>query len=83
MAEDKETFDVAQHILVPKHVKATEEEVKSLLEQYNISMKQLPKILKNDPAIKQLDAKVGDVIKIERQSPTVGKVWFYRVVWNG
>ena len=78
-----EKFDVAKHILVPKHSKATEEETQKLLDQYNIAKKQLPKILKSDPAIRNLDPKIGEVIKIERQSPTVGKVNFYRVVVNG
>ncbi|MBU4242327.1 MAG: DNA-directed RNA polymerase subunit H, partial [Nanoarchaeota archaeon] len=41
---------------------------------------QLPKISKNDPAIKELEVKKGDLIKIERKSPTIGKSIFYRVV---
>ena len=75
-----EKFDIQEHKLIPKHIKLGEEEILKLLEQYNISLKQLPKILKSDPALKALDAKPGDVIKIERESPTVGKVNFYRVV---
>ncbi|RME55346.1 DNA-directed RNA polymerase subunit H [Candidatus Woesearchaeota archaeon] len=78
----KEKLDISKHILVPKHTKLSDEEVKSLLEEYNISLKQLPKILKNDPAISDLGAKPGDVIKIERHSPTVGKTYYYRVVSN-
>jgi len=80
MAE--ENLDISKHVLVPKHSKLSEEEVKKLLERYNVSLKQLPKILKTDPALQNLDAKPGDVIKIERQSPTVGKVNYYRVVTN-
>ncbi|MEA3378699.1 MAG: DNA-directed RNA polymerase subunit H [Nanoarchaeota archaeon] len=79
----KETINITQHILVPKHFKASDEEIKKILEKYNIGLRQLPKILKADPAIQELDIKPGDVIKIERQSPTVGKTYFYRVVING
>lgn len=77
-----EKFDIQEHKRIPKHTKIGEEEILKLLEQYNISLKQLPKILKTDPALRALDAKPGDVIKIERVSPTVGKVNFFRVVIN-
>lgn len=80
MAEEK--YDISKHILVPKHTKLNEADVKKLLEKYNVNLKQLPRIIKNDPAIQHLDVKVGDVIRIERDSPTVGKVDFYRVVTN-
>jgi DNA-directed RNA polymerase subunit H len=80
MAE--KTYDISKHILVPKHSKLSGEDVKKVLEKYNISLKQLPRIIKSDPALIGLDAMPGDVIKIERDSPTVGKVAFYRVVIN-
>ena len=38
------------HILQPKHTKMKAEEVKDLLEKYNISLSQLPKIKSTDPA---------------------------------
>lgn len=77
-----EKFDIQTHKLVPKHTKLTEEETQKVLEQFNIAARQLPKILKTDPVLKDMDAKPGEVIKIERNSPTVGKVFFYRVVIN-
>lgn len=77
-----EKFDIQAHKLVPKHTKLTDEEVQKLLEQFNISIRQLPKILKTDQAIKELDAKPGDVVKIERVSSVVGRTHFYRVVVN-
>jgi len=73
-------FNVNDHILVPKHTKISKEEAQKLLEKYNISHKQLPKILINDPAIKILDPKIGDVIGIERRSSTTNKMVVYRVV---
>lgn len=81
--EKKEKMNITGHILVPKHTKISEDEVRKLLEKYNIGLKQLPRIVKKDPALEALDVKPGDVIKIERQSPTVGKTFFYRVVVNG
>ncbi|MDD4877591.1 MAG: DNA-directed RNA polymerase subunit H [Candidatus Nanoarchaeia archaeon] len=77
-----EKFDIQEHKLIPKHTKLSDDEAQKLLEQYNVSLRQLPKILKSDPALKNFDIKPGDVIKIERESPTIGKVNFFRVVIN-
>lgn len=75
-------FDVKKHELVPKHSKASEKEKKEITEKYKISVYDLPSIKANDPAIKDLDAKAGEVIKIERKSPTSGDTIFYRCVIN-
>lgn len=69
-----------QHILVPEHAKISSEEKEHLLKSLNVSLKQLPKILREDAAIKHLDPKKDDVIKIIRDSPTAGKSIYYRVV---
>ena len=74
----KTTLDVRKHILVPKHEKLSEKDKKELFDKYNVSLKELPKILKDDPAIDSLNVKEGDVIKITRNSPTAGKSVFYR-----
>jgi DNA-directed RNA polymerase subunit H len=66
------------HILQPKHTKLRQNEVKELLQKLNISITQLPKILKTDAALPQ-DIKSGDVIKIERKIEE-GKAVYYRVV---
>ena len=73
-------FKVDKHRLTPKHVKISEKDKNLLLEKYNVAPKELPKILKTDSAIRELDAKPGDVIKIIRVSPTAGESIFYRVV---
>ena len=77
----KKEFNVADHILVPKHIKMSEEEVKDLFAKYNISSKQMPAISIKDPAIKNMDVKAGDVIKILRIG-SVGKSVYYRTVRN-
>ncbi|MBI4155495.1 DNA-directed RNA polymerase subunit H [Candidatus Woesearchaeota archaeon] len=75
-----EKFDPSEHVYVPKHVLLSEEEVKVLLEKYNISKKQLPSIIVNDPALRKLNPKIGDVVKIIRKSPTAAQGVYYRVV---
>lgn len=76
----KKKFKADEHLLIPKHIKLSETQKEKLLEKYNISVKELPKILKTDPAIISLNAKPGDVIKITRKSPTASEAAFYRVV---
>ena len=71
---------VEEHFLVPKHSLVKEEKVPALLEKFNSAKEMLPQILKADPAIKRLKPKKGDVIRIERNSPTAGKAIYYRVV---
>lgn len=73
-------LEVKKHILVPKHQKIQAKEAEELLIKYNIAPKQLPKILKKDPALEGLDIEKGDIIKITRKSPTAIKVNIYRVV---
>jgi len=76
----KKKFKVDKHSLIPKHTKLVEKQKVKLLEEYNISQKELPRILKTDSAIISLNAKPGDVIKITRKSLTAGETVFYRVV---
>ena len=74
---------LTDHVLVPLHRVMKEEEKKELLKKYNIKLRQLPKISSKDPVLKLLnDVKPGDVLEIERNSITAGKVNYYRVVLN-
>ncbi|HLC62946.1 MAG TPA: DNA-directed RNA polymerase subunit H [Candidatus Nanoarchaeia archaeon] len=77
---EEKKIDITKHIFVPKHYKLSDEEKNEFLESNNVSKAQLPKIDKEDPAIKHLDVKKGDVIKITRKSPTTGESLFYRIV---
>ena len=76
----KKKFKVDKHILIPKHSVLTDAQKEKILQKYNISIKELPKILKTDPAIISLSAKLGDVIKITRNSATASEAIFYRVI---
>ena len=66
------------HILQPKHTKLKPDEVKNLLDKYNISLSQLPKIKHNDSAAPE-GCSVGDVIKLERKEEDKINI-YYRVV---
>ena len=76
----KKTFDMTTHILVPKHSLLSEKEKNAVLEKFGITFKELPKVFVNDPAIKELKLKSGDVIKITKKSPTAGAADYYRGV---
>ncbi|MGB9630597.1 MAG: DNA-directed RNA polymerase subunit RpoH/Rpb5 C-terminal domain-containing protein [Candidatus Methanodesulfokora sp.] len=69
-------IDISSHILVPKHIKLSEEEAREL-ERMIGDLKLLPKIRVDDPAIAKLKAKPGDVIKILRPDEPVP---YYRIV---
>ncbi len=66
------------HALQPKHIKLKPEEVKHLVEKYNISVSQLPRIKSTDAAIPQ-GCLAGEVIKVERKIGDKINV-YYRVV---
>ena len=76
----KQKFKVDKHILTPKHIKLGEREKAQLFEKYHVTSKELPKIQKTDAAIRELEVKPGDVIKIMRKSSTAGESLFYRVI---
>jgi DNA-directed RNA polymerase subunit H len=73
-------IDITKHELVPKHILLSEEEKKKLLKELGIKLSDLPRIKVSDPAIKHLNPKPGDIVKIIRKSPTAGEYIYYRVV---
>ena len=66
------------HILQPKHSILKKEEAEKILEKYNISLSQLPKLKITDSALPEV-ANIGNVIKIERKDEE-GTHVFHRVV---
>jgi DNA-directed RNA polymerase subunit H (RpoH/RPB5) len=72
------SINFKMHILQPKHSKLKADETQELLEKYNISLSQLPKIKIDDAGLPE-DCNVGDVIKIERKEEAGTKI-YYRVV---
>lgn len=68
------SFNVSKHELVPKHVIDTQN-LNYVLQTFMVKKHNLPKILYNDPMVKYIGARKGDLIKIYR-TPTI----YYRVV---
>lgn len=73
-------FDIFEHKLVPKHEILTEEEKKQLVTKYKVQPYQLPQVKSSDPAVKAIDAKPGDILRIIRKSATAGIHIAYRYV---
>ncbi len=73
-------IEIQNHILVPPHRLLSDEEKENLLKHYNISALQLPFINIKDPMVKKLNAKMDDVIRIDRRTPTGTAPFFRRVV---
>lgn len=76
-------IDITKNELVPKQALLTDSERQELMNQYKITLRQLPRILLNDPVILSLGGKIGDVIKIVRKSSVAGESQYYRVVVKG
>jgi DNA-directed RNA polymerase subunit H len=73
-------YDILKHELVPEHSIMDEKEKKELFEKLKITSVNLPKVIANDPVVKAMEAKEGDVLKIVRKSSTAGSSTYYRVV---
>ena len=73
-------LNVLKHVMVPDHSVMNDEEVTNLLSFYKITNEQLPKVYHDDPAVKTIGAKVGDVIRITRTSHTAGRAESFRLV---
>lgn len=74
-------INITKHILVPKHTKLTDEEIKIVMEKNYITSKSLfPVMNRDDPVAKYLNLSSGDVCKILRKSITSGEYISYRVV---
>jgi len=74
---------VIDHYLVPQHILLSPEEKENYLNTFNHQIRDMKKILVNDPISKFYGAKVGDMFKIIRPSITAGKDIDYRIVIPG
>ena len=72
---------ILEHILVPKHEILSKTQAEKLLKEKGLSENLLPGIWKEDPVIKAIKAKKGDIIKITRDSITAGESVYYRIVY--
>jgi DNA-directed RNA polymerase subunit H len=78
LAETIET--VKTHYLVPEHVLIKKEKVAELMAELGVKKDDLPRIFRDDAALKLLGAEKGDVVKIIRDSLTAGQSVYYRRV---
>jgi DNA-directed RNA polymerase subunit H (RpoH/RPB5) len=74
------SFDLFEHEMVPTHIIAEDTEIQMVIDHYGINKTQLPRIQVRDPAARVLGARPGQVIRIERDSPTAGRTYYYRLV---
>ncbi len=72
-------INVSKHIFVPKHTIMTPAEVREMLDTYNLELKNLPQILREDPQAKYIGARPKQVIKINSYNPTTGIAIYYRL----
>lgn len=73
-------FNITHHEIVPRHIILTEEESKKVLDDYQSTKSQLPKLLSTDPVAKYYGMKSGDICRIIRHSPMTGESIYYRMV---
>jgi len=77
------SFNLFEHVLVPRHEILTPEEKEKVLMEYRVQPYQLPQIRSSDPAAKAIGARPGDIVRIIRDSSTAGKYVSYRYVVEG
>ena len=73
-------IDIQDHMLVPTHEIMTEEEIADEFSDVEYDFKNLPKIRSDDPVVKAIEAKPGDILRITRESQTAGVFVTYRIV---
>ena len=74
------TTNILEHVMVPNHEVLSSQEKTVLFEKFKITKEQLPRMYSSDAVLKHIKAKVGDVVKIIRSSPTAGTTTYYRQV---
>jgi len=77
------SFNIFNHYMVPKHEILSSEEKEEVLKKYRVQPYQLPLLRTSDPISKVIGARVGDLVKITRKSPTAGEYISYRYVVEG
>lgn len=73
--------NITKHQLVPKHTVINDEtQIQEILNVYHLKNRlQLPHILKTDAIARYYAIKPGNVVRIDRASPSAGEHVFYRV----
>jgi DNA-directed RNA polymerase subunit H (RpoH/RPB5) len=73
-------FNILNHSIVPEHRLMNDQEVKEIMDKYNITNKQLfPEISRFDPVAKVICLRPGEVCHIIRPSKTSIQANYYRI----
>lgn len=77
---DELQYNVSRHQLVPPHIAVRDEAtILSVLEKYQLRNRwHLPLILTSDPMARYLGLKHGELVRIDRPSPSAGSYTLYR-----
>ena len=78
--EKVRSYNLFAHDFVPKHELLSKKEAEELMREFHIRPHQLPYVKTSDPTAEILGAKMGDILRITRKSPTAGEVVVYRYV---
>ncbi len=68
------------HFLVPKHEILAKSKHEEIISSLGVDVQKLPKIKLQDPQVRLLGAKEGDIIKITRKDPTKENLYYRLVV---
>ena len=73
-------FNILDHVMVPNHIKLSEEEKAEVTKEFNIMNKnQWPEISMIDPVAQAIGLRPDDLCKIIRNSPTASQTIYYRL----
>lgn len=77
---DELLINVSKHCLVPRHIPIrSPAEIEKIMKIYSLKMpQQLPLILSTDPQARYLALKPGELVRIERPSPSAGTYVLYK-----
>ena len=76
-------INIIDHVAVPKHILLTNNECETMLDEYIIKRKNLPRILQTDPIARYYNAKPSQIFRIIRPSEVTGDTVSYRLVIRG
>jgi DNA-directed RNA polymerase subunit H len=80
LEENELIFNLFKHHLCPIYEPLDEEEKKNVMKSYDLTIEQIPKIYKTDPAARLLKLDKNQLVKIIRYSTTSGQYPTYRIV---
>ncbi len=73
-------FNIQNHSMVPKHRKLSQDDIKTIKHQYNISdNNQFPEISRFDPVAQSICMRPGEVCEITRPSKSAILAYYYRI----